>query len=87
MLSKMVWPDQVLPTPKLAATSLLSPEFFVQIGPSSQNVFMIFLITDIQMNTPVPYPGTGVNVLYPVFFYRFTHYVCSLCFDQDKRCW
>ena len=33
---------QVLPTPKLAVTSLLSPENLVQIGPFVQKLFMIF---------------------------------------------
>ena len=32
----------VLPTTKLAVTSLLSPKIFVQIGPSIQKLFMNF---------------------------------------------
>ena len=38
----------VLPTPNLAATSLLSPENFVQITPSIQKLFVIFQNTDGQ---------------------------------------
>ena len=41
-----------LPTPKLAATSLLSPENFVQIGPAIQKLFMIFQNADTQTNHP-----------------------------------
>ena len=44
----------VLPTTKIAMTSLLSPKFFVQIGPSVQKLFMIFpnKDTDTQTNHP-----------------------------------
>ena len=59
----------VLPTTKLAAPSLLSPENFVQIGPSIQKLFMIFPNTDTQAQkriTPVPSMGTGEKFLCPV---------------------
>ena len=49
----------VVPTPKLAATSLLSPENFVQIGPSVQKLFMIFQNTDTQTNHPCTIYGYG----------------------------
>ena len=57
----------VVPTPKLAATSLLSPENFVQIGPSVQKLFMIFQNTDTQTNHPCTITGTGEIFLCPVF--------------------
>ena len=40
----------VLPTPKLASTSLQSPEKFVQMNPSIQKLVMIFQNTDAQSN-------------------------------------
>ena len=61
----------VLPTPKLAATSLLIPENFVQIGPSIQKLFMIFQNTDRQTQkwiTLVPYMGMGKKCMPSVSF-------------------
>ena len=51
----------VLPTHKLATTSLLSPENFVKISSSVQKLFMIFQNTDRQRQT--------------LFFLPFTHSV------------
>ena len=57
----------VLPTTKLIATSLLSPEIFVQIGPSVQKLFMIFPNTDTQTNHPWTIYGYGRKKIFPVF--------------------
>ena len=62
----------VLPTTKLAATSLQSSENFIQIGPSIQKLFMIFQNTDRQSHkwiNPVPYMGMAKN--YALFFLPF----------------
>ena len=81
----------VLPTPKLAATSLLIPENFVQIGPSIQKLFMIFQNTDRPTHkqiTPVPYTNTGEKYFIPIFSTSHkterAHFSCSLHFILEN---
>ena len=67
---------QVLPSGDLALvlliTNLLSPENFINIGQSIQNLFMIFCST-VKQITPVPYLGMGR-------YFRAFFTFCSLCF-------
>ena len=59
----------VLPAPKLAATSLLSFENFVEIGPSVQKLLMIFQNMDAQTytNESPLYHSVQAKKLCPVF--------------------
>ena len=70
----------VLPTQKFLNSNLVTPEKFLQFGPSIQKLFMIFLITDRWMDgqthklhakqiTPLPYTGMGGKLFIPHFFY------------------
>ena len=70
----------VLPTPKLAATSLLSPEKFVQISPAIEKLFMICQNTDTHKQiTPVPYTSTDEEKFMPCFFYLSQNGVSLPC--------
>ena len=81
----------VLPTTKLAATSLQSSENFIQIGPSIQKLFMIFQNTDRPTHkqiTPVPYTNTGEKYFIPIFSTSHkterAHFSCSLHFILEN---
>ena len=65
--------ELVLPTTKLAATSLQSPENLVKIGPSVQKLFMIFQNTDAQTDRQTNHPCTiyryvRAKNIYALFF-------------------
>ena len=68
-----------MPTHKLVATRLVSPENLSEIDTGVEKLFNIFRNIDRHTKwiTPLPYIGVGEKC-YILFFYLFTHYVSSL---------